>query len=246
MRLGGCFLGRTIQDAISEAIRQATSHTFASLDKYPEVEFDFNGVEVRVKYDSDPELVYRDWKRGMSGYLGESPVVGPYPRPELSDEERASDARIEARNEQELQKRQEKYEEQERQKKATLQGALSVATPFDVVDQEGWDKARAANSDPYGCRVIRYAEEWARLMQTRIANGETVAECADELSRLADDDGITGFMYGAAVSVLSQVWRHGDELRRWRNKDIAPGDEGDRANESGCTLNPACLVVNPK
>ena len=63
-------------------------------------------------------------------------------------------------------------------------------------DDAGWNKARAANTDPYG-----------------------------------------------AVSTLSKVWEHGEELRRWSNLDLQIGNEGEKANESGGTLNPALLNV---
>ena len=56
-----------------------------------------------------------------------------------------------------------------------------------------------------------------------------------------DQEGITGFMYGCAVGILSQVWVHGEQLRRWQNKDTQIGTEGDEANEKGGVLNPALL-----
>lgn len=80
-------------------------------------------------------------------------------------------------------------------------------------------------------------------MEGRIAKGETVAVCAKEMSHLADTEGITGFMYGCAVSILSQVWVHGEELRRWHNIETQIKDEGEKANESGGVLNPALLCV---
>ncbi len=52
-----------------------------------------------------------------------------------------------------------------------------------------------------------------------------------------------GFMYGTAVSILSQTWKHGEQLRRWHNKETQIGNEGDIANEKGGTLNPALLTI---
>jgi len=34
-------------------------------------------------------------------------------------------------------------------------------------------------------------------------------------------------MYGAAVAILSKVWKHGEELRRWHNLKTQIGDEGE-------------------
>lgn len=146
----------------------------------------------------------------------------------------------------EYKQRLEEAKRRDAEKKSQLQSALSSSPPMEFSDEKAWDRFVASNQDPYGGRVVRYAEEWARLMQSRVAAGKTIAECAEETSHLADDDGITGFMYGCAVSVLSNTWRHGEELRRWHNTSVQIGDEGDRANESGGVLNPAVLGVSAK
>lgn len=76
-----------------------------------------------------------------------------------------------------------------------------------------------------------------------MAEGSTLAAVAHDASVWADDEGITGFMYGCAVSILSQVWTHGDALRRWHNLNTQIGKEGERANETGGVLNPALLCL---
>jgi len=90
---------------------------------------------------------------------------------------------------------------------------------------------------------MTYAERWARMMEARMAKGERIADIADECSHLADEEGITGFMYGAAVSTLAAVWKHGEALRMWHNLKTQIRDEGEKANESGGVLNPACLSI---
>jgi hypothetical protein len=73
---------------------------------------------------------------------------------------------------------------------------------------------------------------------------ESFADMAKETSHEADDEGITGFMYGCAVSILVGCWIHGEKLRRWHNKDTQLGNEGDEANEKpGAVLNPALLTI---
>ena len=69
------------------------------------------------------------------------------------------------------------------------------------------------------------------------------SDVANECSNEADTEGITGFMYGAAVSVLASCWEHGEELRRWHNLKTQIRDEGEKANESGGVLNPALLNI---
>lgn len=111
-------------------------------------------------------------------------------------------------------------------------------------DKVGWEKGLAQNQDSYGNQIYRFAKSWADLMEARIANGKTVEQCAKDTSHEADTTGITGFMYGAAVSVLSAVWEHGEELRQWHNSDTQVGNEGDKANESGGVLNPAIMEID--
>lgn len=110
-----------------------------------------------------------------------------------------------------------------------------------------YEKYKQVNStDPYSARVVSYGEDWANLMEKRMEGGEKIAKIAKDTSREADTDGITGFMYGAAVSALAKLWEHGEALRMWHNLDTQIGHEGERANESGGTLNPALLVIGEK
>lgn len=86
-----------------------------------------------------------------------------------------------------------------------------------------WDNFVEVNyKDCYSSCVVRYAEYWAKFMQYLMAKheGVTVAQIANKASYAADVDGITVCMYGCAVNVLSQVWKYGEELRKWHNKEI--------------------------
>jgi len=117
-------------------------------------------------------------------------------------------------------------------------------------DEQSYQDWRATNQgDPYGACIFAYAEAWADAMEVELANGATIADCALRLSREVDrrtEFGVTGFMYGAAVSILAKCWTHGEELRRWHNLRTQFGNEGERANESGGTLNPALLNIGPR
>ena len=73
------------------------------------------------------------------------------------------------------------------------------------------------NNDPYGRRCFTYAEDWADMMEKAMEGGEKLEDVADQLSHDADHDGITGFMYDMAVSILSEAWVHGEKLRQWHN-----------------------------
>ncbi len=113
--LAGDEITRTIDDAIAEA-KACGEHC----------QFDFNGVTVVVAGDSDPALIYREWNRGLSGYLGKNPTVGPYPKAELSADEIASDAAISAEQDRLSAIQQQEYAKQGREKATSLQGALSL------------------------------------------------------------------------------------------------------------------------
>ena len=109
--------------------------------------------------------------------------------------------------------------------------------------QDWYDK----NNDGYGRATFDYAIKWAELMEEAIAGGAVLADVAKELSNKADEGiGITGFMYGCAVSILSHEWVHGEELRRWHNLDTQIHDEGEKANENGVVLNPALMSITAK
>lgn len=102
---------------------------------------------------------------------------------------------------------------------------------------------RLNSADPYSEAVVLYGEAWADLMETRMAAGETLEQCAKDASHRCDTEGITGFMYGCAVSALSHFWIHGEQLRLWHNLDTQIGTEGEKANETGAVLNPALLTI---
>ena len=108
-------------------------------------------------------------------------------------------------------------------------------------DEKGWNKTVEINSkDPYSKCCIDYARTWMELMEERLRNGERLEDMAQETSREADKEyRITGFMYGMVVSIISSVWKYGDQLRKWHNAQYGqPDAEG--------TVNPAILILKKK
>lgn len=110
-----------------------------------------------------------------------------------------------------------------------------------IKDPIAWQEWCDNNTDPYGGEIIAYAKRWAESMEVRMESGATLEECAESTSHEADINGISGFMYGAAICVLASCWEHGESLRRWANSTVQLGNEGDEANEKGTILNPALL-----
>lgn len=94
------------------------------------------------------------------------------------------------------------------------------------------------NGHPYGLACFRYAENWANLMEAEMEKGKEIKDIAEKMSYQADTEGITGFMYGMSVNILSHCWEHGEELRKWHNKEYNHEGEG--------VVNPAILTVSEK
>lgn len=95
------------------------------------------------------------------------------------------------------------------------------------------------NDDPYGRACFTYAERWAEMMEPGIENSDNpmqyLIDNAEKLSHEADEEGITGFMYGCAVSILSQCWEYGEVLQKWHNMEW--GYDGDGV------VNPAIMKI---
>lgn len=109
--------------------------------------------------------------------------------------------------------------------------------------EQEYNDWKIKNSDPYSAAIFRYAETWAEMMEVYINDGQRIQDIAEKVSHDADTEGITGFMYGAAVSILAKCWAHGEALRRWHNLKTQINNEGAIANEDGGVLNPAILNI---
>ena len=106
--------------------------------------------------------------------------------------------------------------------------------PEMVADYATWKENNS--KDFYSKGVVDYLERWAALMEAKLAEGETIQAVAEATSREADTEGISGFMYGMAVSALAHCWQHGEALRKWHNKEYDYEGDG--------TVNPAILTIN--
>lgn len=109
-----------------------------------------------------------------------------------------------------------------------------------------WNGGLECNTDSYGRGVYTYAQRWAEMMEEKMYGGLKLEDIANSTSNDADKEGITGFMYGCAVSILASVWEHGEQLRIWHNLKTQIKDEGEKANKSGAVLNPAIISFRDK
>lgn len=196
------------------------------------VEFDFNGVKCFVSKTTNLELLYRDYS---NAFLMDWKEVG-------YDclEEYPTDIKIE------LQKRTEEREERQRLQriewekeekiKHDLLNSKIADIEFNCKNPEALKSWEDANTDGYGLGIITYAKLWGRLMQYEIDRGAKLIDIASSTSHDVDIEGITGFMYGAAVRILSECWIYGEDLRKWHNKEY--NHEGDGV------VNPAIISVS--
>lgn len=188
--------------------------------EHGEVTSEFNGIELVATRGDEPAAIVANYSR-----ICEERHAAYIASPEYAERCR-QDA------------------ERERKRSEDLQTALATApASLTLRHPQFWIDGLAKNTNGYGAAVYRYADTWARVMEGMIATGQSVSSCANYASCMADTEGITGFMYGCAVSILAACWIHGEELRRWHNLDTQIGNEGERANENGGVLNPALLSI---
>jgi len=205
--------GNTIQSACEEAVKMARQELC-------NVEFNFNYQKLTATPETDPKALAKHYMDECERRHAEY-VASP-----------------------EYKRQQEEYDRKQRERENALNAALAGAPEHMTLrDPEGWKTSCEINSDGDGGAVMTYAERWARLMEARMAKGERIADIAGECSHLADNEGITGFMYGCAVGILSKVWQHGEALRLWHNLKTQLRDEGAKANVTGGVLNHAMLTI---
>lgn len=238
---GKAFIVKSINEGIMviEPICGSTIHSFAknvagcfeegsNFNGLKAIEFEFNGAYVSVTAkNAVPDKIVQLWNEKMEeNRIKHEREREEYMKTPEYRAERAKALNVEYRRQsvEELVKRSMQTEE------------------LQFKDEEArkiWENFVEVNSkDDYSVCVVRYAEYWAKYMQYLMAkhDGVKVAQIADKASRDADIDGVTGFMYGCAVNVLSQVWKYGEELRKWHNKEYDYEGDG--------VVNPAVLTVN--
>ena len=195
------------------------------------VEFDFNGVLCVVDSETNLDWLFRDYCNAhtMNWETVGAKCVEQYD-PAVQKELDKRTAEENAREEE----RRKKYKLKEEKERAEYEKSVA-GVEMEFGNEQMWKDGLDKNVDPYGRCCYDYAEAWAKLMQVQISKGKTVAQCAEKTSHQLSFFGITGFMYGCAVGILSSCWKHGEELRKWHNKEY--GHEGDGV------VNPAILTI---
>lgn len=192
------------------------------------IKFEFNGVTLTVtKENADAERIYQEWDAGMKANAEKY-------RLEMEAYMKTPEYRAERAKALKLKTRRETVE------KEVL--AVDESSELEFKDDEAkakWEQWVEINShNGYSLGVVTYARRWAKYMQHLMTkHNKAIYQIADKASHVTDIEGITGFMYGCAVAMLSECWKYGEELRRWNNKEWGQEDcDG--------VVNPAVLTVN--
>lgn len=111
--------------------------------------------------------------------------------------------------------------------------------------EEEYQRYRDINSkDEYSKGVLDFTDRWVDLMEKGLSEGLLLENIARDCASKANTEGITEFMYGCAARALSYFWEHGEVFRRWYNLSVQIRNEGERANKTGGTLNPAIIKID--
>jgi hypothetical protein len=198
------------------------------------VEFDFNSILCIVNMRTYLDGLYRDY---CNAYIMEWKEVGPNCKISYD-----ADTEIELHTRKLAAAKKRKDEEIAYDQKIKIEKAAFdekvAGVQMEFKDENAWIEGKMKNTDPYGACVYEYAEGWAKLMQVEINKGNKLIDCAEQTSYQLGFLGITGFMYGAAVSVLSHCWKYGEDLRKWHNKEYN--------HEGNGVINPAILSIKSK
>jgi hypothetical protein len=196
------------------------------------VKFDFNGIQCLVNAKTNIDWLYRDY---LNALTMKWVTIGPNPRNRYSRKQLRPINRHFRKAHKLAAIRRREWEAKDAAEKLTFLQRTAGVT-LEITNQEAWDLGKANNQDGYGAAIYEYAEGWAKLMQVELSQGKRLEDIASPTSFQLGFLGITGFMYGAAVSVLSQCWKNGEALRKWHNKSY--GQEGDGV------VNPAVLTLS--
>lgn len=225
-------------DNFSTVAEKAKKMSKSSIYHNMKIQFDFNEVICIVVSGTNLEWLHRDY---INASTMDWKTIGPYCLPEYEPKvQNELERRIKLAEEESERRLIASRAEEEKERNAFNEKVAGIE--IDLKDAEGWKKSKDNNASGYGGAILEYAENWAKLMQAEIkAKGYEKVDyvvmvgIAERTSFELGFLGITGYMYGAAVNILSQCWKHGEALRKWHNKEY--GHEGDGV------VNPAIITL---
>lgn len=205
-----------IQNSECQSFFQSFCQNIVDTDEEFQLQFNFNGVEIICGKGTTVENMIIQWD---NHWAEQSKIREEWEKsPEGIAVKKAEQKKAKAR---------------QLEIKKTLKSVEGKT--IDLYNPLAWKMWVEANTDSYGKGVIDFAERWGILMQEQMQHSVLTKQIMDTCSYQADVEGITGFMYGCAVSQLSQCWSYGEQLRRIHNADYGVEGEG--------VVNPALLTI---
>lgn len=134
------------------------------------VQFNFNGVKCVVTSETNPEWLYRDYQNSLSYKL---PEIATGTEPEYSDEIQAK-LEIAKLEREKRQKAAEKKYKAEETKKLKAFNKKVEGIEIELFNRIAWKMWAEKNQDGYGQGILKYAENWAKLMQVELASGKII------------------------------------------------------------------------
>jgi hypothetical protein len=220
-------IGNSIYTVMDEALTLSAKHG-------RNVEFDFNGVKCVINVHTDKELLYRDY---CNSWLMDWKTVGPFCEAEYDKATLTEFTNRKAKQDADAAERGREADIKDKAERELFEG-ITDGVDLKVKDIETYLSGKAKNTDGYGACIYEYVEGWGKLMQVEIDKGNSLTDIAGKTSHMMGFLGITGFMYGAAVNVLSHNWEYGEQLRTWHNAKYNHTGKG--------TINPALLTISKK
>lgn len=100
---------------------------------------------------------------------------------------------------------------------------------------------KMSNNNDLGNYIVRFADRWMELMESRIEKGEQVQDIASKTMKLADTEGLTEAMRFSAIKIVTFCWAYGDDLREWYIKETEEEEEDDTEAQWGSSFRPVWL-----
>jgi hypothetical protein len=173
------------------------------------VEFDFNEIVCKVSANTNTDHLVRDY---MNAHLMDWKTIGyncfkEYPtdlKKQIADKQQERKLRHD--------KEMKAYRQKEADDKKAFQ-KLIEGVDFKVKDQKAYDSWKAKNTDGYGAVIFEYAENWAKMLQTKLET-KPLIELVEDFDLQPNYLGISGFQHGASKQILRECWFYGNELKK--------------------------------
>ena len=176
------------------------------------IKFNFNGATVLVTMENaNKDKIYAEWQKVMKSNLEKY---------RIQQEAYMKTPEYRAEQVKKLKK--------EIRKKKIEEDVIMVDKSTNLLFKDEnaaqkWEKWVTINSkDNFSKSVVAYARRWGKYMQHLVnKHNKTVAQIAAEAAKDVSNIGATtySFTYRCALTVLTQYWKYGEELKQWYNSD---------------------------